>query len=369
MARIVLKNLAKRYRGILREVIAVKEISLEIKDKSFLTLLGPSGCGKTSTLRMIAGLEEPSAGEVYFDNELMNDVPTQKRDLAMVFQQPTLFPFMNVMDNMTYGLKIRGVAKEERLKRTKEAAALLHIEGLLDRMPGELSGGERQRVDLGRAIVTRPKVFLLDEPLASLDAQLRDELRSEVRLVHKKLGVTTIFVTHDQLEAMTMSDEIAVMNKGEIEQVGSPNLLFEKPENCFVAGFVGSPPTIFFDGNVTKDLTAIDTGHFSLDVPPGAFDHTDNVGANSEVIVGVRPDCVNLCKDPSKGLFQGQITMIELLGKRWIFHLDLKGKEVKIELMGHHDFKEGEIVGATLRSEGVHVFDKRSRRRLEVRLN
>jgi len=369
MARILLKNLTKKYGGILREVIAVNEINLEIKDKSFVTLLGPSGCGKTSTLRMIAGLEEPSAGEIYFDDELMNDVPTQRRGLAMVFQQPTLFPFMNVMDNMTYALKIKGVPKEDRMERAKEASALLHIDEFLDRMPGELSGGERQRVDLGRAIVTRPKVFLLDEPLASLDAQLRDELRSEVRLVHKRLGVTTIFVTHDQLEALTMSDEIAVMNKGRIEQVGSPNSLFDKPENCFVAGFVGSPPTIFFEGNVTRDLTAIDTGHFSLDLPQGAFDQNDNVGPNSEVIVGVRPDCVELHKDTSKGLFQGQITMIELLGKRWIFHLDVKGKEVKIELIGHHDFKERETVGATLRREGIHVFDRKSRKRLEVRLN
>jgi len=369
VVKIVLKNLTKRYRGIRKEVKAVQEVNLEIKDKSFITLLGPSGCGKTSTLRMIAGLEQPTSGEIYFDDEIVNDVPTQERDLAMVFQQPTLFPFINVMDNMTYGLKIKHVPKEERFKRAKEAASLLHIEELLDRMPGELSGGERERVDLGRAIVTRPKVFLLDEPLASLDARLRDELRSEVRLVHKKLEVTTIFVTHDQLEAMTMSDEIAVMNKGRIEQLGSPNRLFNHPENHFVASFIGSPPVIFFDGSIKNDFTKVDTRYFSFDIPLAASEQLRKSQVNSEIIVGIRPDAIDLHRDLSKGMFQGQIIMIELLGKRWIFHFDLKGKEMKVELMGNHDFREGETVGLTLRREGILLFDRKSEKRLDVKLD
>jgi len=366
MVEINLKNLTKKFGGK-REVIAVDNINLKIKDRSFITLLGPSGCGKTTTLRMIAGLEEPTKGEIYFDDELVNDIPTQKRNLAMVFQQPTLFPFMNVMDNITYGLKIRGVPKEERGKLAKDAAQILHIERLLDRKPSELSGGERQRVDLCRAIVTRPRVFLLDEPLASLDARLREQLRAEVRKVHKKLEVTTIFVTHDQLEAMTMSDEIAAMNNGKIEQVGAPKQLFDEPANFFVASFIGSPPMIFFDGNMIKDGAAIDTEYFSLEISKLTDEKIFDEISISDVKIGIRPDSLELLKKYDRDQFQGKIIMIEPLGNRWIFHLDVEGKEIKVELAGDHDFTEGETVNLKLDRESIHVFDGKTGKRLEIK--
>ena len=358
MVKVTLEKVSKVYKGLFKEVKAVDEIDLEIPDKSFFTLLGPSGSGKTTTLRMIAGLESPTNGKIFFDGEVINDVPPQKRNLAMVFQQPTLFPFMNVLDNMTYGLKIRGISKEERYRRAKEAAKLLHIEPLLNRMPRELSGGERQRVDLGRAIVTEPQLFLLDEPLANLDARLREELRAEVRKIHNRLGVTTIFVTHDQIEAMTMSDMIAVMRNGKVEQVDSPQTLFKRPKNLFVASFVGSPPMVFWDGTLVKDT--VDTGIFTLKIPEDLIDEVRKKTSSSELVVGVKPDSIKLYKDVKRGLFTGKVILTEPLGSRALIHVKVEDKEFKVEVDGSHTFKVDTTVGLQLKMKGVYLFDKKS---------
>lgn len=363
MVKVTLEKVSKVYKGLFREVKAVDEIDLEIPDKSFFTLLGPSGSGKTTTLRMIAGLETPTSGKIYFDDEIVNDVPPQKRNLAMVFQQPTLFPFMNVLDNMTYGLKIRGVPKKERYRKAREAAKLLHIEHLLDRMPSELSGGERQRVDLGRAIVTEPKLFLLDEPLANLDARLREELRAEVRKIHNRLNVTTIFVTHDQVEAMTMSDKIAVMRKGRIEQVDDPRSLYKRPKNLFVAGFIGSPPMVFWDGTLIDEYT-INTGTFSLKLPSDLASKINRESSSPELVVGVKPDSIKLYKDMKRGLFRGKVILTETLGSRAIIHVEVEDKEFKVEVSGTHNFRVGDTVSLEFKKKGVYIFDKKTEKTL-----
>ncbi|MCD6529132.1 ABC transporter ATP-binding protein [Candidatus Bathyarchaeota archaeon] len=363
MVKVTLEKVSKVYKGLFREVKAVDEIDLEIPDKSFFTLLGPSGSGKTTTLRMIAGLETPTSGKIYFDDEVVNDVPPQRRNLAMVFQQPTLFPFMTVLDNMTYGLKIKGVPKKERYRRAREAARLLHIEHLLDRMPSELSGGERQRVDLGRAIVTEPRLFLLDEPLANLDARLREELRAEVRKIHNRLNVTTIFVTHDQVEAMTMSDKIAVMRNGRIEQVDDPQSLYRRPRNLFVAGFIGSPPMVFWDGTLI-DGDTIRTDTFSLKLPSDLASRIKQESSSPELIIGVKPDSIKLYKDAGRGLFAGKVVLTEPLGSRAIVHVETEDKEFKVEVAGAYGFRVGEAVGLEFKKKGVYIFDKKTEKML-----
>ncbi|RLE52516.1 MAG: glycerol-3-phosphate ABC transporter ATP-binding protein, partial [Candidatus Methanomethylicota archaeon] len=238
MVKIHLEHVTK----VFGEVVAVDDVTLTIREKEFMVLLGPSGCGKTTTLRIIAGLEEPTKGEVYIDDQPVTYLPPKDRDIAMVFQNYALYPHMKVYDNIAFPLKLRKYPKEEIDKMVKEVAEMLHIEDLLDRMPKQLSGGEQQRVALARALIRRPKAFLLDEPLSNLDAKLRVVMRAELKRLQKELGVTTVYVTHDQAEAMTMADRIAVMKDGKVLQVGSPADVFNKPVNLFVAGFIGSPP-------------------------------------------------------------------------------------------------------------------------------
>ena len=249
MASLTLKNITKRYAG---NVLAVSDFNLEIKDKEFIILVGPSGCGKSTTLRMIAGLEEITDGELYIGDKLVNDVAPKDRDIAMVFQNYALYPHMTVFENMAFGLKLRKTPKDEIKRRVEEAARILDIEHLLDRKPKALSGGQRQRVALGRAIVREPKVFLLDEPLSNLDAKLRAQMRTELAKLHKRIGTTFIYVTHDQTEAMTMADRIVVMKDGLIQQVDTPTKLYDSPANKFVAGFIGSPQMNFIEGVLLK---------------------------------------------------------------------------------------------------------------------
>ena len=249
MASLSLKHICKKYPG---GVLAVSDFNLEIKDKEFVIMVGPSGCGKSTTLRMIAGLEEITSGELYIGDRLVNDVAPKDRDIAMVFQNYALYPHMTVFDNMAFGLKLRKTPKEEIKRRVEEAARILDIEHLLDRKPKALSGGQRQRVALGRAIVREPKVFLLDEPLSNLDAKLRAQMRTELSKLHQKLGTTFIYVTHDQTEAMTMADRIVVMKDGVIQQVDTPQHLYDLPCNMFVAGFIGSPQMNFIESVVVK---------------------------------------------------------------------------------------------------------------------
>src|SRR4030081_569931 len=253
MAQVVLKDLNKEYD----EVHAVKDVNLTIRDKEFMVLVGPSGCGKTTTLRMVAGLEEITSGEISIGDRVVNDLPPKDRDIAMVFQNYALYPHMSVYDNMAFGLKLRKFPKPEIKKRVQDAEQILGIEELLDRRPKALSGGQRQRVAVGRAIVRQPKVFLFDEPLSNLDAKMRVQMRTEITKLHQRLQATMIYVTHDQIEAMTMGDRIVVMNNGKVQQIDTPLKLYNEPDNLFVAGFLGSPPMNFINGELKQDRDAI----------------------------------------------------------------------------------------------------------------
>ena len=253
MARVLIQNVTKKFD----DVIAVKSVNLEIKDKEFLVLVGPSGCGKTTLLRTIAGLEEVTEGKIYIGDRLVNDVPPKDRNIAMVFQNYALYPHMNVYDNMAFGLKLRGTPKKEIDERVAQTAEILELKQLLKRLPKQLSGGQRQRVALGRAIVRKPAVFLMDEPLSNLDAKLRVQMRAELKKIHDSLQTTIIYVTHDQVEAMTLGERIAVVLNGEVQQADKPLVVYEKPCNRFVAGFIGSPPMNFIKGTISKKGDAL----------------------------------------------------------------------------------------------------------------
>ncbi|MCX7845477.1 MAG: sn-glycerol-3-phosphate ABC transporter ATP-binding protein UgpC [Dictyoglomaceae bacterium] len=289
MADVKLESVTKRFG----DVVAVNNVNLDIQDREFIVLVGPSGCGKTTTLRMIAGLEEVTEGKIYIGGKLVNDVPPKDRDIAMVFQNYALYPHMTVYDNMAFGLKLRKFPKEEIDRRVKAAAEMLGIENLLKRKPKELSGGQRQRVALGRAIVREPKVFLMDEPLSNLDAKLRVQMRAELKKLQRSLGVTTIYVTHDQTEAMTMGDRIVVMRDGIVQQVDEPLTIYDKPNNIFVAGFIGSPPMNFIDARLDENAKVLDLGSIKLGIPQDmqnfVAEHArDYLG--KKVILGVRPE-------------------------------------------------------------------------------
>ncbi|WP_297487983.1 ABC transporter ATP-binding protein, partial [Thermococcus sp.] len=292
MAEVQLINVWKVFGGF----TAVKDMNLHVKDREFMILLGPSGCGKTTTLRMIAGLEEPTKGRIYIGDRLVADpekdvfVPPRDRDVAMVFQSYALYPHMSVYDNIAFPLKLRKVPKSEVDKRVREVAEMLGLSELLNRKPRELSGGQRQRVALGRAIVRKPRVFLMDEPLSNLDAKLRVRMRAELKRLQRQLGVTTVYVTHDQVEAMTMGDRIAVINAGQLQQVGSPEEVYHKPANTFVAGFIGSPPMNFLEGTLTED-GFVDFGEFRLKLLPDQFEvlREENL-IDKTITFGIRPE-------------------------------------------------------------------------------
>ncbi|MDP3150433.1 MAG: sn-glycerol-3-phosphate ABC transporter ATP-binding protein UgpC [Ignavibacteria bacterium] len=289
MANVTLKNICKDYDKGNR---VVSDVSIEIEDKEFVVLVGPSGCGKSTTLRMIAGLEDISAGELFIDEKLVNSIPPKDRDIAMVFQNYALYPHMSVFDNISFGLKIRKFSKEEIIKRVDVAAKILGLEEYLNRKPKELSGGQRQRVALGRAIVRQPKVFLFDEPLSNLDAKLRVQMRTEISKLHKKLEATIVYVTHDQVEAMTMGDRIVVMNKGVVQQVAPPMELYQKPVNKFVAGFIGSPAMNFILGTIVdhdKLFFSSDKGSFAFEIPEIDETRLRNF-IGKKVWIGIRPE-------------------------------------------------------------------------------
>lgn len=291
MAEVILKSVRKVYD---KDVVAVENANIEIKDKEFVVLVGPSGCGKSTTLRMIAGLEEITGGEISIDGKIVNDVPPKDRDIAMVFQNYALYPHMNVYQNMAFGLKLRKYAKAEIEARVQEAADILGIQDLLERKPKALSGGQRQRVAVGRAIVRKPKVFLFDEPLSNLDAKLRVQMRTEISKLHTRLGATMVYVTHDQVEAMTMGDRIVVMRDGLIQQIDKPLHLYNKPVNQFVAGFIGSPSMNFIRGKLSANGSGLvfDEGKVQLSLPT---DHGDQLGRylGREVTLGIRPEDIH----------------------------------------------------------------------------
>jgi multiple sugar transport system ATP-binding protein len=360
MARVLLQNLTKRFRS----VVAVDDFTLEIQDKEFLVLVGPSGCGKTTALRCIAGLEEATTGEIYIGDRLVNDVSPKDRDIAMVFQNYALYPHMNVYDNMAFGLKLRKFPRAEIQRRVDEAAAMLGLQGLLDRKPRQLSGGQRQRVALGRAIVREPKVFLMDEPLSNLDAKLRVQTRAELIKLHRRLGITTIYVTHDQMEAMTMGDRIAVLKDGKMQQVDTPLALYNEPTNMFVAGFIGSPAMNFLSGT----LEAGD-GHVYVKADPLALrlpdDHADKVRARvgKEVVFGVRPDDIydrNLALPFAVGdhnVATVTVDVTEPMGSTVYAYLTVGGHSLHADLDAETTATDGESLEIAFDMAKSHLFD------------
>ena len=372
MASLSLKNIYKKYAG---GVIAVSDFNLEIKDQEFIILVGPSGCGKSTTLRMIAGLEEISSGELYIGDRLVNDVAPKDRDIAMVFQNYALYPHMTVYDNMAFGLKLRKTPKDEIKRRVEEAARVLDIAHLLDRKPKALSGGQRQRVALGRAIVREPKVFLLDEPLSNLDAKLRAQMRTEISKLHQKLGTTFIYVTHDQTEAMTMGDRIVVMKDGLIQQVDSPNNLYLYPCNMFVAGFIGSPQMNFVDAVIGKngdqyyaEFGSEDTKTrkgIKYQIPLPASKNKDNVleqYVGKEVIMGVRPEDIH---DEERFMEQfadcrvkAKVEVTELMGAEIFLYVNVEGSNLTARVDPTSTARPGDEIDMVIDNSKIHLFDK-----------
>lgn len=353
-----MENLTKRFG----DVIAVNNITLEVMDKEFMVFLGPSGCGKTTTLRCIAGLETPDSGNIYIGDSLVNELPPKDRDVAMVFQSYALYPHMSVFDNIAFPLKMRKVPKEEIKKRVKEVASLLKIEELLDRKPRQLSGGQAQRVALGRAIVRQPKVFLFDEPLSNLDAKLRVYMRAELKRLQKELATTTIYVTHDQVEAMTMADRIALMNKGMLQQLASPSDIYHKPENIFVAGFIGSPPMNFIDCSFKEFGSEyfLDAGEFKLKLPKDIGLLIKEKASSSELILGVRPEDITVYEEVMPEAIETEVYVVEPLGAENVIDLKIGENLIKAISPSTFSLKIGDKAYITFNKEKMHVFDKKT---------
>lgn len=370
MASLSLRHIYKKYPG---NVVAVKDVNLEINDTEFIVLVGPSGCGKSTTLRMIAGLEEISEGELYIGDRLVNDIAPKDRDIAMVFQNYALYPHMSVFDNMAFGLKLRKVPKEEIAKKVEEAAKILDLSHLLDRKPRAMSGGQRQRVALGRCIVRNPQVFLLDEPLSNLDAKLRAQMRTEISKLHKSLGTTFIYVTHDQTEAMTMGDRIVVMRDGIIQQVDTPQELYERPCNLFVAGFLGSPQMNFIDavlrrsgdyyvefgeeGTRTSKATKFQVSIPAAKVTPALANYVDK-----PVILGVRPEAIHddqmFLSNAKTGIVDAAVDITEMLGAETFLYLTVAGNSLTARVDPRSTARRGDDIEVAIDPNRIHLFDK-----------
>ncbi|MEZ0239683.1 MAG: ABC transporter ATP-binding protein [Chloroflexota bacterium] len=333
---------------------AVHDLNLEIGDGEFMVLVGPSGCGKTTSLRMIAGLEEITDGELRIGDRVVNDVPPKDRDIAMVFQSYALYPHMTVRDNLAFGLKLRKVPKPEIERRVKEAAETIQLQNLLDRKPKELSGGQRQRVALGRAIVREPAVFLMDEPLSNLDAKLRVQTRAEIARLHQRLKTTVVYVTHDQVEAMTMGSRIAVMSEGLLQQVGTPQTLYDTPINRFVAGFIGSPSMNFVDVTVDGDRL-VGPSDWSIPIPP---QHRGSSSSGRKLVVGFRPEHLEVGQAGSdSGGFQARADVVEYLGNEELLHVSAAGQDIVAIVGSEHRVRPGDIVDLVIPLSKVHLFD------------
>ena len=345
--RIRLENLTKRYQ----EVTAVDHLNLEIEDGDLVCLLGPSGCGKSTTLSIIAGLEQATEGSIYFDEENVGGLEAEERDIGMVFQDYALYPHMTVQENIAFPLKMQGWKKKDRIEKVKEAAKMLQIEEYLKRKPGKLSGGQQQRVTIARAIVKNPKILLLDEPLSNLDARLRIELRDEIRRVQKQLGITTIFVTHDQEEALSISDKILLMEKGKISQYSSPKEMYMEPQNMFAAKFLGNPPMNFVPGEKVEDGICLLLGDENVIVKRGTVHEAGELKGN--VCVGIRPEALELCSTEEEAI-SGVITGIQTLGKDMYIHFRA-GEQALTACVGwEKTFSEGERV--SFRVKRLHLF-------------
>ena len=360
MASLSLKNVCKVYPNGFE---AVKDFNLEIADQEFIIFVGPSGCGKSTTLRMIAGLEDITSGELKIGDRVVNDVEPKDRDIAMVFQNYALYPHMSVYDNMAFGLKLRKVPKDEIDKMVKEAAKILDLTALLDRKPKALSGGQRQRVAMGRAIVRNPKVFLMDEPLSNLDAKLRVQMRVEISKLHQRLGTTIIYVTHDQTEAMTLGTRIVVMKDGVIQQVDTPQNLYQKPQNLFVAGFMGSPQMNFLDAVVEANgsSASLKVAGQSIPLPDAkAKKLIDGGYAGKTVTFGIRPEDVHDAAQFSdaKCVFESTIKVYELLGAEVYLYFDLAEFPITARVGSHTTARPGDTVKFAFDVDKIHVFDK-----------
>jgi len=384
LAKVLIKNLTKRFG----DVVAANKVNLEVHDKEFVVLLGPSGCGKTTILRCIAGLEKPNEGEIYIGDRIVNELEPKERDIAMVFQTYALYPHMTVFQNLAFPLENANVPKAQIKEKVEATARLLQIGALLDRRPKQLSGGQRQRVALGRAMVREPHVFLMDEPLSNLDAKLRVYMRAELKKLQKELGVTTIYVTHDQVEAMTMGDRVAIINQGVLQQFGKASTIYFHPVNVFVAGFIGTPPTNFFDCTLTKEGTYVfDAGPFKYPVPPSLFEKAKNWP--SSIVLGVRPqdvmvhgktqDAATMKKEAAEAakegvtlpdekqgkrakrtLIKATLEIDEPLGDRQV--LDLKVGDYLVKALVLPDFKAdlGDELLIDFPEDKIYVFDKKT---------
>jgi len=352
MATVTFDHVWKKYG----DVVAVNDLNLEINDGEFMVLVGPSGCGKTTSLRMIAGLEEISDGTLRIGDKVVNNVPPKDRDIAMVFQSYALYPHMTVRDNLAFGLKLRKTPKDQIEKRVNEAAAMLSLENLLARKPRELSGGQRQRVALGRAIVREPAVFLMDEPLSNLDAKLRVQTRAEIARLHQRLKVTTVYVTHDQVEAMTMGQRIAVMSDARLQQVGTPQSLYDHPANRFVAGFIGSPSMNFATLDVTGsgDHIVLSNGPFTVPLPDP---FKGRLGSSGKVAMGIRPEHLTLAAAGPTGTLNGIADVVEYLGNEELIHVNANGQDIVAVIGSEHRVRPGDQMALQVPLDKVHLFD------------
>lgn len=363
MANLILKDINKIYDN---NVQAVFDFNLEVQDKEFIVFVGPSGCGKSTTLRMIAGLEDISSGDFSIDGERMNDREPKDRNIAMVFQSYALYPHMTVYDNMAFGLKIKKIEKEEIDKRVREAAKILEIDQYLDRKPKALSGGQRQRVALGRAIVRHAKVFLMDEPLSNLDAKLRVQMRSEIIKIHERIGATTIYVTHDQTEAMTMADRIVVMKAGYIQQIGSPKEIYNNPANMFVAGFLGSPATNFLKGTISGTSIIINNQKIEL---PRMFHEAIKNGEGEEVVLGIRPEDLHgegiVADTYPTSHFQFDVEVSELLGHEFILHGKFGEQRLQAKVAARLEARPHQTIELAMDLSKVHLYDPETEERID----
>ena len=362
MAEIRFKNLTKKFGS----VVAVDNIDLHIRDGELLALLGPSGCGKTTCLLMLAGIYKPTSGEIYFDDVVVNDVPPKGRSVGLVFQSYALYPHMTVYENIAFPLRIRRRPKDEIDRRVREVAKMAQIDELLDRKPSQLSGGQQQRVALCRALVREPDLLLLDEPLSNLDARLRIETRSEIKRLQGELGITTVLVTHDQIEAMTMAERVAVMRKGKIEQLSTPAELYRRPENLFVASFIGDPPM-----NLLRTQQSVENGRprlnggdgfvFSL---PAEFEQSLAAATGRDVVLGIRPEHVKIVGRPGEHAVRGEVFMTELLGRDTLVDVRSGDQSIRALVPGDVPLEIGENVWLELQPQYVHLFDAGTEARL-----
>jgi multiple sugar transport system ATP-binding protein len=352
MANVSIRQLNKKYENGFH---AVKDVDLEVRDKEFLVLVGPSGCGKTTTLRMVAGLEEISSGEIRIGDQVVNDLPPKERDIAMVFQNYALYPHKTVFDNMAFGLQMRNYAKDEILKRVRNAAEILGIEMLLERKPRQLSGGQRQRVAVGRAIVRHPQVFLFDEPLSNLDAKLRVQMRVELKRLHERLETTAIYVTHDQVEAMTLGHRVVVMKDGRVQQIGEPLELYGRPANRFVAGFIGSPAMNFVEVSISSDGRWAETQGLRLPAPERLRPHS-----GQRLTLGVRPEAMRLANGSDELGFTTAVDVVEPLGNEILLNFQAGGVPMVARVDPGVRVKAHENVRFAVDPERLHFFDAKT---------